>query len=84
MAEKRLAIIKFRDPNDSDVFMDYVVYTTHSESELQEAVDKIKKQFYDEGFEDWTFDDMMEELKKQGFIERLPEDIVVDWVELYA
>lgn len=86
MAEKKVAIIRFYDTSENcrGDSVNYAVYTTHSEVELQRAVNKIKKKFYDEDFVDWTFDDIMDELEEQGYIEELPEDMDVVWIDLCA
>ena len=78
--EKVLVILKFQDPNDRETNEEYVVLTDRTEDELQEVADKIRDGFENDGFEDWSYSDVVEEMIKQGYIES--PDFKVKWYEV--
>lgn len=81
MAEKKvLRIIHFQDPNDGTIQQDAVGFSKHSEYDLQQIAEKIVKEFEEQGFEDWAYDDIYQALIERGIIE--PPDFEVDWVEI--
>jgi len=78
--EKTLIIAKFRDAKDEEVYWDDVFFTELSEYELQKKTEEIVEKFENSGFDDYTFEDIVEELKKQNLIEE--PDFSVDWYEI--
>ena len=51
----------------SDYDMQYGILTVENVSvkEVQDKIYEIKNKFYDEGFEDWTIDDVFEEFPEE-------------------
>ena len=78
--EKALIIAKFRDAKDEEVYWDDVFFSDLSEDELQEKTEEIVEKFENSGFDDNSFEDIVEELKKQNLIEE--PDFDVDWYEI--
>ena len=84
---KALKIITFVDATDERVYWSTAFFSKLSEDELQkkanEIVDKFEKivdKFKNHGLDEWTFEDIIEELKKQNLIEE--PDFDVDWYEI--
>jgi len=82
MMGKALKIVRFVDANDAEVYWDVAFFSELSESELQKKVEEIIDKFERSGLDDWTFEDITEELKKQNLIEE--PDFGVDWCEIYV
>jgi len=80
--EKALIIARFMDASDKEIHWDAVFFSELSEYELQEKTEEIVKKFENSGFDDYTFEDIIEELKKQNLIEE--PDFSVDWYEIFA
>jgi len=78
--EKTLIIVKFRSAKDEEVYWDSVFFSELSEYELQEKTEEIVEKFENSGFDDWTFEDIAKELKKQNLVEE--PDFGVDWYEI--
>ena len=81
MMGKALIIARFKDATDEEVYWDAVFFSELSEYELQKKTEEIVKKFENEGFDDYTFIDIVDELKKQNLIE--DPDFNVDWCEIY-
>ena len=79
--EKTLIIAKFRDAKDEEVYWDDVFFSDLSEDELQEKTEEIVEKFENSGFDDYTFEDIVEEHKKQNLVEEPNFD--VDWYEIF-
>ena len=47
---------------------------------MQEIAEKIVKEFEEQGFEDWAYDDVYEEMARRGIV--VPPDFEVDWAEI--
>jgi phosphoribosylaminoimidazole (AIR) synthetase len=43
-----------------------------TEKALQEKVDKIKEHFYKIKFEDWCYQDIVDELEEKGYLKQYP------------
>jgi len=78
--EKPLIIARFRLEKDEEVYWDDVFFSELSEDELQEKTEEIVEKFENSGFDDYTFVDIVEELKKQNLVEE--PDFSVDWYEI--
>lgn len=80
--EKTLKIVRFIDASDAEVYWDAAFFSMLSENELQKKVEEIVDKFESHGLEDWTFEDITKELKKQNLIEE--PGFNVDWCEIYV
>ncbi|MHA1852532.1 MAG: hypothetical protein ACTSUF_03385 [Candidatus Heimdallarchaeaceae archaeon] len=49
----------------------YLIRTIYTEQQLQKIIDKTKNQFFKEGFEDWTYDNLIDRLEKIGVLKAL-------------
>jgi len=49
-----------------------------TEEQLQKKVNKIKENFENEGFYDWSYDDIVEELENQKIIKVYPNYTIFD------
>jgi len=80
MGEKeKLCILKLFDSEDNEAY--YIIKTKLYENELQNIVDNIINYWNEKGFLDWSYDDLVEELEKEGVIEVLPKTYTY---EIYA
>ena len=80
--KKTLKVVTFRDSVDGDVKWNAVFFSELSEEELQEAVEEIVFQFGYDGFDDWTFEDVVKELYKRKLIEK--PDFEIDWYNIWV
>ena len=79
-SRKILKIIHFQDPNDGTMQQDAVGFSKYSNSDLQKMAEKIVEDFEKEDFDDWSYDDVLDEMIKRGYLE-IP-DFEVDWAEI--
>jgi len=80
---KRLKIVKFEGALTRKVFKHGACFFSElSEEELQEAVEEIVFQFGYDGFDDWTFEDVVKELYKRKLIEK--PDFEIDWYNIWV
>lgn len=77
-----LAIIHMQDPNDSEVNWDCVAYSTVYMDELQRIVDEIKKEFEEQRDNDWTFEDICNELFEREILFPVKEE--VDYMDIFV
>lgn len=77
MAKTKKVIIKFSDGEFEATFL---VETKLTETELQKIVDKIINEEWLDEFEDWTYEDLINELEKKGHIKILE----TDFYDIYA
>ncbi len=76
---KKLVIMQFYDQDvESDALL---VETELTEQELGDLVDEIKNNFFEEGYEDWTYQDLIQELEKRSAIRVLEVD---SYYKIYA
>ena len=78
---KTLKIVTFIDAADERVYWETAFFSELSEDELYKKANEIVDKFEKNGLDDWTFDDIAKELKKQNLIEE--PDFDVDWCEIY-
>jgi hypothetical protein len=75
MEDKRIVLLTLTDGEFSATF---VVKTHLNEAQLQMAVEEIKKDFENEGFIDWSYEDILEALQRLKLIKPLPyEEVTV-------
>jgi len=79
---KALIIARFMDARDNEVLWDTAFFSELSEYELQKKTEEIVKKFENSGFDDYTFEDIIDELKKQKLVEE--PDFGVDWCEIFV
>ena len=82
MVGKTLKFVRFMDIYDAEAYYDDVFFSELSKYELQKKVEEIVESFEKSGFNDWTFKDIVKELKKQNLIEE--PDFGVDWCDIYV
>ena len=70
------------DISDNDVFMDAFFFSELTERELQEKTEEIVAKFKKSRLRDWSFKDIVEELKKQKLAEEPEFDI--GWYEVFV
>lgn len=71
---KNLVVLRLYDSTDPDIDTIAVVITKLNIDELQDKVEEIKRNFDEHNIIDWTFDDVLETLEKQGAIKILKSD----------
>ncbi|MEM3473828.1 MAG: hypothetical protein QW735_04495 [archaeon] len=71
---KNLVVLRLYDSTDPDIDTIAVVITKLNIDELQDKVEEIKRNFDEHNIIDWTFDDVLETLEKQGAIKILRSD----------
>lgn len=59
---------------DSDEESTYLVQTSYSKNEIQKETEKFIEDFYNEGIEDWGYDDIIGRLRHYGFITLLSSE----------
>ncbi|ADC64704.1 hypothetical protein Ferp_0530 [Ferroglobus placidus DSM 10642] len=69
---RKFVIVQFYDSEMEDT--PFLVETDLTEEELSEQVEEIIKRYEEEEFYDWSYDDIVEELKKRGVIRVIPAD----------
>ena len=82
MERKRLIIARFMDASNNDVLWDAFFFSELTERELQEKTEEIVAKFKKNRFRDWSFKDIVEELKKQKLAEEPEFDI--GWYEIFV
>ena len=82
MERKRLIFARFMDISDNEKFMDAFFFSELTERELQEKTEEIVAKFKKNRFRDWSFKDIVEELKKQKLAEEPEFDI--GWYEVFV
>ena len=65
MERKRLIFARFMDASDNDILMDAIFFSELTERELQKKTEEIVAKFKKSRLRDWSFKDIVEELKKQ-------------------
>ena len=75
MERKRLIIARFMDASNNDVLWDTIFFSELTERELQKKTEEIVAKLKKSGFRDWSFKDIVEELKKQKLVEEPEFDI---------
>jgi hypothetical protein len=71
--------IKFMDRTEPEINWIITAETELNEQELQRAVDEIIAEFEKEDYEDWTFEDIVEELEKLGILKTIEHDSLEVW-----
>ena len=82
MERKRLIFARFMDISDNEKFMDAIFFSELTERELQEKTEEIVAKFKKNRFRDWSFKDIVEELKNQKLAEEPEFDI--GWYEIFV
>jgi len=82
MERKRLIFARFMDISDNEKFMDAFFFSELTERELQEKTEEIVAKFKKNRFRDWSFEDIVEELKNQKLAEEPEFDI--GWYEIFV
>ena len=72
-----MKILVLQDPDEKDIRHEVIVKTDLSEDELQEAVNKIKEDFCSKNLEDWTYEDLLDELEKRECIRIISRDLLI-------
>ena len=80
--KKNLIIAKFKDATDKDIYWDACFFTKLSERELQKKVKEVVEKFENEEFYDYSFIDIVEDLRKQNLVDEVNFD--VDWYEIFV
>lgn len=80
--EKSLIVVRFRDTSDNEIIWDTAFFTELSEYELLKKMEEIVEKFENRGFDDYSFEDIIAELKKQNLIEE--PDFSVEWYEIFV
>jgi len=70
-------ILVLQDPDEKDIRHEVIVETDLSEDKLQEAVNKIKEDFCSRNFENWTYEDLLNELEKRKYIRVTGRDLLL-------
>ena len=70
------------DISDNEKFMDAFFFSELTERELQEKTEEIVAKFKKNRFRDWSFKDIVEELKNQKLAEEPEFDI--GWYEIFV
>jgi len=82
MERKRLIFARFMDASDNDILMDAIFFSELTERELQKKTEEIVAKFKKSRLRDWSFKDIVEELKKQKLAEEPEFDI--GWYEVFV
>lgn len=69
-----MKILVLQDPDEKNIRYEVIVETDLSRDELQEAVNKIREDFYSRNFENWTYEDLLNELEKRKCIRVVSND----------
>ena len=72
-----MKILVLQDPDEKDIRHEVIMKTDLSEDELQEAVNKIKEDFCSRNLEDWTYEDLLDELERRGCIRVISSDLLL-------
>jgi len=72
-----MKILVLQDPDEKDMRHEVIVETDLSKDELQEAVNKIKEDFCSKNLEDWTYEDLLDELERRGCIRVISGDLLL-------
>jgi len=70
-------ILVLQDPDEKDIRHEVIVETDLSEDKLQEAVNRIKEDFCSKNLEDWTYEDLLDELERRGCIRVISSDLLL-------
>lgn len=61
-------LLRFQDPTDGEIYSEYLVKTAYSEETLQRLARRIARELEKQGIEDWSYDDIIEEMVKRGYL----------------
>ena len=66
-----LTILIIHEPSDSKMITSYLIDTDLNDEELQELAYKIRDEFEEQGHEEWTYGEILEELENRGHLKVL-------------
>lgn len=73
-----IKILRLQDPNDKNINHSSVIITDLKYYQLETEIKKIINEFEKEGFWDWSYENVLEELEKKGKIKvTSSEEIVI-------
>lgn len=73
----KVILLKLQDPNDRNIYEYYLLKTSLSPAELETAIGEIVRKFYEDDFEDWSYDDIIDELERKGLVTGIDHEFIV-------